>query len=169
MKIEYLKVEEITPYDRNPRHNEEAVEMVRKSIDEFGFNVPILLDKDHVIIAGHTRWEAAQGKLETVPCIILDELDEKKARQYRIIDNKTAEHGIWDYEKLIDELSDIKELDMSIFEFGDLNRTEDEEALDEEDERFTSNLDQSFEIELDDFGDEAFEYECPYCGFMWNE
>lgn len=169
MKIEYLKVEEITPYVRNPRHNEEAVEMVRRSIDEFGFNVPILLDKDHVIIAGHTRWEAAQGKLETVPCIILDELDEKKARQYRIIDNKTAELGIWDYEKLIDELSDIKELDMSIFEFGDLNKMEDEDTFDEEDERFTSNLDQSFEIELDNFGDEAFEYECPYCGFMWNE
>ena len=169
MKIEYLKLEEITPYDRNPRKNDAAIELVRKSIDEFGFNVPILLDKDHVIVAGHTRYEAAKGKLKTVPCIILEDLDEKKARQYRIVDNKTSEIGIWDYEKLIDELEGIKEIDMSMFEFGELNKSEEEETLDEEDGRFTSNLDQSFEIELDDFGEEAFEYECPYCGFMWNE
>lgn len=169
MKIEYLKLEEITPYDRNPRKNDAAIELVRKSIDEFGFNVPILLDKDHVIVAGHTRYEAAKGNLETVPCIILEDLDEKKARQYRIVDNKTSEIGIWDYEKLIDELEGIKEIDMSMFEFGELNKSEEEETLDEEDGRFTSNLDQSFEIELDDFGEEAFEYECPYCGFMWNE
>ena len=169
MKIEYLKLEEITPYDRNPRKNDAAIELVRKSIDEFGFNVPILLDKDHVIVAGHTRYEAAKGKLKTVPCIILEDLDEKKARQYRIVDNKTSEIGIWDYEKLIDELEGIKEIDMSMFEFGELNKSDEEDELDEEDGRFTSNLDQSFEIELDDFGEEAFEYECPYCGFMWNE
>lgn len=169
MEIVYLNLEDITPYDRNPRKNEEAVEMVGKSIDEFGFNVPILLDKDHVIVAGHTRYEAAKGKLKTVPCIVLEDLDENKARQYRIIDNKTGELGIWDYEKLIDELEDIHELDMSMFDFGDLNKSGEDEELDEEDDRFTSNLDQSFEIELDDFGDEAFECECPYCGFMWNE
>lgn len=169
MKIEYIKLEEITPYDRNPRKNDAAIELVRKSIDEFGFNVPILLDKDHVIVAGHTRYEAAKGKMKTVPCIILENLDEKKARQYRIVDNKTSEIGIWDYEKLIDELEGIKEIDMSMFEFGELNKSDEEDALDEEDGRFTSNLDQSFEIELNDFGEEAFEYECPYCGFMWNE
>lgn len=169
MKIEYLKLEDIIPYQRNPRKNDAAVEVVRKSIEEFGFNVSILIDKDHVIIAGHTRYEAAKGRFNVVPCIILEDLDEDKARQYRIVDNKTSELGIWDYEKLIDELDGITELDMSMFEFGDLNRSEDEDELDEEDSRFTSNLDQSFEIELDDFGKEAFEYECPYCGFMWNE
>ena len=169
MDIQYLKLEEITPYERNPRKNDAAVEMVRKSIDEFGFNVPILLDKNHVIIAGHTRYEAAKGKLERVPCIVLEDLSEDKARQYRIIDNKTSELGIWDYEKLVDELEGIHELDMSMFDFGDLNKSGEDEELNEEDDRFTSNLDQSFEIELDDFGDEAFEYECPYCGFMWNE
>lgn len=169
MKIEYLKLEDITPYEQNPRLNDDAVEMVEKSIAEFGFNVPILLDKDHVIIAGHTRYLAAQSKKMTmVPCIILDDFDEDKIRQYRIVDNKTQELGIWDYEKLIEELDDITELDMSMFDFGSLLET-DEEDLDEEDDRLTSNLDQSFEIDLDDFGDEAFEYECPYCGFMWNE
>ena len=169
MKIEYLKLEDITPYEQNPRLNDDAVEMVEKSIAEFGFNVPILLDKDHVIIAGHTRYLAAQSKkMKMVPCIILDDLDEDKVRQYRIVDNKTQELGIWDYEKLIEELDDITELDMSMFDFGSLLET-DEEDLDEEDDRLTSNLDQSFEIDLDDFGDEAFEYECPYCGFMWNE
>lgn len=169
MKIEYLKLEDITPYEHNPRLNDDAVEMVERSIAEFGFNVPILLDKDHVIIAGHTRYKAAQAQnIKTVPCIILDDLDEDKVRQYRIVDNKTQELGIWDYEKLIEELEDITELDMSIFDFGELLKA-DEEEFDDDDDRVTSNLDQSFEIDLDDFGDEAFEYECPYCGFMWNE
>ena len=168
-KIEYRKLTDIIPYEHNPRLNDNAVEKVARSISEFGFNVPILIDRESVIVAGHTRYLAAQSLgISEVPCIVLDELDEEKVRQYRIIDNKTQELGIGDYEKLIDELYDIKELDMSIFDFGSLDEEADEE-LDEEDSRLTSNLDQSFEIDIDDFGDEAFEYECPYCGFKWNE
>ena len=164
-QIHYFKVADIKPYDRNPRDNSKAVDKVAASIEEFGFNVPVLIDTHQVLVAGHTRLEAAKKLgLETIPCIVLDGLDPELIKQYRIIDNKTGELSSWDYEKLMLELEAITEIDMSLFEFGDFSEVEEEAAPD-----FNSNLDHGSEIDLGEFDDDTFEHECPYCGFRWND
>ena len=163
MDITYLKISQVVPYEHNPRINDEAVGMVAESIRQFGFNVPILLDGEKVIVAGHTRYEAAKILgLEEVPCIIMDDLSEEDARQFRIVDNKTGELSGWDYEKLISELEGIKGIDMSVFDFGKFNDAAEPANLE-------SNLTSGKELDLDSFEDESFENECPYCGFKWNE
>ena len=161
-EIKYISIEEVIPYENNPRKNEEAVKMAAKSIEDFGFNVPLLIDKDNVIIAGHTRYKAAKELgLKEVPCIVLD-LDENLAKQYRIVDNKTSDLSSWDYEKLTFEMDSIPGIDFSFF--GLNNEEEDEEGG-----NVTGSLDEGIELDLDDYEDDQFEFECPYCGFKWNE
>lgn len=163
MEVVNLKLKEVRPYENNPRHNEEAVGLVVESIEQFGFNVPILLDVDKVIVAGHTRYEAAKVLgLEEVPCIIMEDMSDEAVRQFRIVDNKTGELSSWDYEKLIAELDNIKGIDMSIFDFGKFDKVAEPANL-------ASNLTEGKELDLDEFEDETFEFECPYCGFKWNE
>ena len=97
MKIEMRNVSDLIPYQNNPRNNEAAVEPVMKSIKEFGFRVPIIIDKDHTIIAGHTRLKAAKKlKLTEVPCVIADDLSEQQIKAFRLADNKVAEMSDWD-------------------------------------------------------------------------
>lgn len=167
MRIIERKLQDIIPYENNPRKNDEAVDKVAASIEQFGFNVPVLVDKDGVLVAGHTRLKAAERLgMEKVPCIIIDSLDDEKIRQFRILDNKTGELSSWDYDKLILELNAIPEIDMAAFEFGDFSGTA---AIGTGDGVKEQNLDEGIEIDLDDFEDDAFDYECPYCGFRWNE
>lgn len=108
-KITYKKLSEIIPYENNPRHNDTAVEYVSRSIKEFGFNVPIVVDKNNVIITGHTRYKASKELgLHEVPCIVADWLTEDQAKAFRIVDNKTSELSTWDYDllgKAIDNVS----------------------------------------------------------------
>lgn len=134
MKIEYLNIEDIIPYENNPRHNENAVDYVANSIKEFGFKVPIIIDKENVIVTGHTRLKAAEKLgLEKVPCIYADDLAEEQIKAFRIADNKVSEFSTWDLDKLDLELEDIN-LDMSefgIIETADIN-WEDVEDLEEE-------------------------------------
>ncbi|MCI9975985.1 ParB N-terminal domain-containing protein [Clostridioides difficile] len=86
-EVVYLNLEDIKPYQNNPRRNDEAIEKVIKSIDEFGFTNPILVDEDNIIIAGHTRYEASkQLELKQVPCIVLKNLTEEQIKAYRLID-----------------------------------------------------------------------------------
>lgn len=117
MEIIEKKLSEITPYENNPRKNDDAVEYVANSIREFGWKVPIVIDRDGVIIAGHTRYKAAQ-KLgyETVPCIMADDLTPEQVKAYRLADNKVSELAGWDFEMLDAELEDI-DLDMEAFGF----------------------------------------------------
>lgn len=111
----------ITPYENNPRINERAVEAVAASIKEFGWQQPIVVDKNGVIIAGHTRYKAALLLgLKTVPVTVAD-LTEEQATAYRIADNKTADLSEWDYEKLSDEISGITGIDMRDFGFTDVD------------------------------------------------
>ena len=118
MKIIEKSVEELTPYENNPRKNDGAVDAVAASIREFGFKVPIIIDKDNVIVAGHTRLKAARKLgLETVPCIIADDLSPKQIQAFRLADNKTAELADWDFDMLSVELSDLDDIDMSEFGF----------------------------------------------------
>ena len=170
MEILTKRLEDLKPYDKNPRKNDRAVEKVVESIKLHGFIDPILITEDGEIVAGHTRYKAAtQVGLEEVPCIVVDIQDPELIRQYRIIDNKTQELSAWDVTKLIAEMKSTTEVDVSAFEFADfttLRQTSDDE---EDEEDYTGNLDVGVEINLDDFDDETFEHECPYCGFRWNE
>ena len=110
MEIINLKINDIKPYENNPRVNDQAVDKVAASIQEFGFNSPIVVDKDLVIINGHTRHKAAKKLgLEEVPVLIVENLTEEQVRAYRIADNKTAEYSKWDYEKLIQEIQELQE------------------------------------------------------------
>ena len=115
MKVEYININDLVPYKNNPRLNDEAVEYVAQSINQFGFKVPIVIDKNNVIVTGHTRLKASkQLGLEEVPCIRADDLTEQQIKAFRIADNKVGEIATWDNEKLEIELEEI-EIDMSSF------------------------------------------------------
>ncbi len=122
MNIIEKNIADIKPYGNNPRKNDSAVAPVANSIREFGFKVPIVIDKDGIIIAGHTRYRAAKElKLKTVPCIVADDLTEQQVKAFRLADNKVSEFATWDDDLLKDELEDILNLDMHDFGFDELN------------------------------------------------
>lgn len=133
MKVIQKNTADLIPYDKNPRRNDAAVEKVAASIREFGFKVPIIIDTEGVIIAGHTRLNAAELlQLKKVPCIIADDLSEEQIKAFRLADNKTAEFAYWDFELLTEELKDITDIDMSEFGF-DITALEDEDPEIQED------------------------------------
>lgn len=123
MNIVELNINDLIPYENNPRKNDEAVQYVANSIKEFGFKVPIVIDKDYVIVAGHTRYKASkQLGLEKVPCIIADDLTDEQIKAFRLADNKTGELAEWDIDLLDDELDDILSIDMEDFGFMDIEK-----------------------------------------------
>jgi site-specific DNA-methyltransferase (adenine-specific) len=118
MQVIEKPINEIKPYEKNPRKNDEAVQYVANSIKEFGFKVPIVIDKNGVIVAGHTRYKAAQELgLEKLPCIIADDLTEEQVKAFRLADNKVGEIAEWDFDLLGEELDGIFDIDMSDFGF----------------------------------------------------
>lgn len=118
MQIIEKDINSLIEYDNNPRNNEPAVDKVMASIKEFGFKVPIIVDKNNIIVAGHTRLKAAkQLSFEKVPCIVADDLTEEQVKAFRLADNKVSEFAEWDFDALEEELSNI-EFDMSAFGFG---------------------------------------------------
>lgn len=121
LKIIYKTLNELKPYDENPRHNEQAVDAVANSIENFGFKVPIVIDKDDVIVCGHTRYLASQQlELNEVPCVIADDLTDEQIKAYRLVDNKVAELSEWDFSLLDKELAELENIDMSQFGFDEL-------------------------------------------------
>lgn len=134
-KIVLMKINEIIPYDNNPRLNDEAVDAVANSIKTFGFRNPIIVDKNNVIIAGHTRLLASKKLgLERVPVIVVTDLNDDEIKALRLADNKTAEIAKWDMSKLGVELANIN-MDMLQFGFEDLiNKLEKEVKEDDFDE-----------------------------------
>ena len=117
----YMSIKDIKPYENNPRKNDEAVKYVMESLKEFGFKTPMVIDKDHVIICGHTRFKAAQKLgIKEVPVVIADDLTEEQVQAYRLADNKTGEKAEWDEDLLVRELADISGIDMSLFGFEDV-------------------------------------------------
>ena len=132
MKIIERKLSDLIPYENNPRNNDGAVDAVAASIKEFGFKVPIVIDKANVIIAGHTRFKASEKlKLEKVPCIVADDLTEQQIKAYRLADNKVGELADWDFGALEMELEGIDEIDMEQFGFEPLV-AEDAEIVEDE-------------------------------------
>ncbi|WP_337439120.1 ParB N-terminal domain-containing protein [Acidaminococcus fermentans] len=121
MNIVDKNVDEIIPYENNPRKNDKAVPAVAKSIQEFGFKVPIVIDKNNIIVNGHTRLKAAKKLgLETVPCIVADDLTPDQIRAFRLADNKVGEIATWDDDKLEEELTELTGIiDMQDFGFED--------------------------------------------------
>ena len=118
-QISYRDISEIHPYEHNPRNNAAAVEPVAQSIKNFGFRVPILVDREGTIIAGHTRYKAAQLLgMERVPCILVDDLSDEQVRAYRIADNKVAEASSWDEDILRIEMETLKALNVDLEQTG---------------------------------------------------
>ena len=151
MQIHDISISLLREYDNNPRNNDGAVDAVAKSIREFGFKVPVVVDTDNVIVCGHTRVKAARELgMETVPCIIADDLTPEQIRAFRLADNKTAELAGWDFAKLEEELAALAaEFDMTAFGFH-----------------------ADSDVDIDDFFEEAGEKKekepktvtCPHCG-----
>ena len=112
MDIIYRTLEELKPYEKNPRKNDAAVDAVAASIKEFGFRQPIVIDKDNVIVCGHTRYKALKklGWAIRVPCVMAEDLTDEQIRAYRIADNKAADLSIWDNRLLLEELEGLGDI-----------------------------------------------------------
>lgn len=135
MDIINLELSNIKEYENNPRKNDEAVKYVAESIKQFGFKVPIVIDKNNVIVCGHTRYKAAQKlKLKTVPCIKADDLTDEQINAYRLADNKVSEKAEWDFDLLNFELGELDSTGIDMSDFG-------------------------FDFNVDDLGVEEFENE----------
>ena len=135
MEIVYKGIGEIRPYENNPRKNDGAVDAVAASIKEFGWKVPVVIDKGGVIVAGHTRYKAAQKLgIDRIPCIVADDLTDEQVRAYRLVDNKVCELATWDLDALGEELGqlDFSGIDMMEFGFGDIEIDEDVEIVEDE-------------------------------------
>lgn len=139
MNIVYKTLEEIIPYEKNPRKNDNAIECVMNSIKEFGFKVPIVIDSNNIIVAGHTRYKAAQQlNMQEVPCIITDDLTDEQVKAFRLVDNKASELSGWDFNLLQEELDGIINIDLDKFGFfiednvGNLSVTDDDFLSDTE-------------------------------------
>lgn len=152
MEIITKPIEEIHEYENNPRNNDMAVQYVVESIRNFGFRVPILIDRYNVIVAGHTRVKAArQLGISNVPCIVADDLSDEQVRAFRIIDNKVAEMSDWDLDKLDAELSDL-DFDWEDFGFPDDDDSELYEDIPELAKTYTEP--------------EVAKLQCPRCGHV---
>src|SRR3990167_8503460 len=132
MDVENIPIAEIIPYSKNPRKNDKAVDIVAKSIKEFGFKVPIILDKNNVIIAGHTRLKAAEKLgLKEVPVLWADDLTPEQVKAFRIMDNKSSEYAEWDRELLKGELKELLESNFNL-ELTGLRESEINEIIGEQ-------------------------------------
>lgn len=129
LKIEYINIDELVPYDKNAKlHPKDQIEQIKKSIEEFGMNDPIAIDKDNVIIEGHGRLIACKELNYTeVPIIRLDHLTDEERKAYTLVHNKLTMNSDFDIDILNDELNDIININMEDFGF-DLN-FEDEEIV----------------------------------------
>ena len=135
LEIKYININDIIPYEKNPRKNEDAIPYVMESIKNFGFKNPIILDKNNVIVCGHTRLESAKRlNMQEVPCLYADDLTDEQIKAFRLAENKVSEYAKWDKDLLDLELEDL-EINMEDFGF-DLDIEED---LFKENERHRTN------------------------------
>lgn len=152
-KVVMMNIKDVTPYDNNPRQNDAAVKSVANSIKQFGFKQPIVVDKDNVIIVGHTRLKAAKRlKLKEVPVIVADDLNDDQVRMYRLADNRVGELADWDSDALMAELDKLNDSGLDFGDFGFNGEFFEEEGIDLDNP--TSSGD---DIEGDDFDEEPVE------------
>ena len=147
--VQYVKLEDVIPYANNPRKNDgDAVDKVAASIKEYGFNVPLVLDKDNVIITGHTRYKAANKlKLSEVPCIYANHLTPAQVKAYRIADNKVAEYSTWNDDLLSLEFEQLQELDFD-FDLTGFEDIEIENYIQENESEHVTDVEDDYEVEL---------------------
>ena len=120
MKVIERDLTSIRPYENNPRQNDAAVEYVANSLRAFGWKQPIVIDRDGVIVAGHTRYKAALSLgMSKAPCVIADDLTEEQVKAYRLADNKVGEIATWDFSLLEEQLAEIQDINMEDFGFLD--------------------------------------------------
>ena len=169
-QIVYIGIDELVPYENNPRVNDEAVQYLVASIKAFGFRQPIIVDEDNVIICGHTRLMAAKELgMDSVPCIRVTDLNEEQKKAYRLADNKTAEMSTWDWSKLEQELGSI---DMSVCNFDmtdfgfDSSLMRDFGSTAEDDTEATAPMEHQNEYKEYDENIET-SHKCPMCGYEW--
>lgn len=150
LKIEYVGVNELNPYENNARkHSSVDVESIMASIEEFGFNDPIGVWKDNVIIEGHGRLMAAKALgMDKVPVIRLDELTDEQRRAYTLAHNKTAELSSWDFDMLEQELAEI-DLDMSEFGFENMIEGDTDEPAKTSDKDLSDKVADIYQIVID--------------------
>ena len=154
MQIVNKNIEELIPYEKNPRKNDEAVKYVARSIEEFGFKVPMVIDSNNVIVCGHTRYKAAKelGMTE-LPCIIADDLTEEQIKAFRLADNKVGEIADWDFELLNEEMQELG-MDMADFGFIELTDIDADEFFDDAEPKAEKE-------------EEEKEVQCPHCGMFF--
>lgn len=134
INIVYKSIDELIPYVNNPRDNSDAVDAVASSIKNFGFKVPIVVDKGNEIVTGHTRLLAAKKLgIEKVPVIVADDLTQNEVKAFRLADNKVGELAQWDLEALENELGGVEGIDMTQFGFDELEELAEEIVEDIED------------------------------------
>jgi ParB-like chromosome segregation protein Spo0J len=168
MKVETVSIESLIPYANNPRNNEEAIEKVARSIDEFGWQQPIVVDENMVVIVGHTRLLAAKSLgLNEVPIHVADKLTDEQARAYRLADNRTNEYASWNMNLVGIELRELDDLGMDIELTGFSNIELASLLIDPEliDESYDKNG--VMEIGQEDFN--KFDNKCPRCGFEFDD
>lgn len=153
MTIIEKKISELTPYENNPRKNDKSIDAVANSISTFGFKVPIIIDKHNIIVAGHTRYKAAiKIKMESVPCIIADDLTDEQIKAFRLVDNKAGEASRWDIDMLANEIASIN-IDINDFGFDELIKDTDNEEI-------------ALDLDNDDQHQQKIKIcHCPKCGY----
>lgn len=160
MKIVERKIEQLQPYENNPRKNEDAVEYVANSIREFGWQVPIVIDRDNTIVAGHTRYLAAiELGIDKIPCVVAENLSEQQIKAFRLADNRVGEASSWDWDMLQVEIDSITDIDLSDFNFT-LDTDVDIDSFFTETEEDTKS---GMETEA-----KPKKIQCPHCG-KWIE
>ena len=165
MELKTLKIKDIHPYERNARKNDQAVDAVAKSIEQCSYVAPIVVDENHVILAGHTRWKALKklGRTEC-ECIVKDGLTEEQKKKYRLLDNKTNELADWDFDLLENELDglDFGSLDL---DWG-IEEDEAEEPKERKEAKINMTISVVIDCENEDEAEEIFNhlteegYEC---------
>ena len=159
LKIEYVSIDTLKTYENNAKiHDADQIEQIKRSITDFGFNDPIAVWKDNVIIEGHGRYIAAtELGIPAVPIIRLDKLSDEERKAYGLIHNKLTMDTGFDYDMLREELEGMS-IDASQYGF-DIDFEEEEREYKIENREYSAG----------DFNDEKFKYECPECGFRFNE
>jgi hypothetical protein len=168
LNVKTVSLDKLIPYWRNPRKNDVAVEKVMESIKKYGYQAPILVDKEMVIIAGHTRYQALKQLGHTKVTVVVTDMPAKKAKEYRVIDNKTSEYASWTDDLMLElkEFTDAHTLDVFFpnikleTNFGDLTAPVTMQDM----ERAEAKLDNQIPSVANAAADQAkIVVTCPYC------
>lgn len=157
LKIEYMYVGDLTPYENNAKlHPDEQIEQIKESIEKFGFNDPIAIwGKDNIIIEGHGRLQAAKELgIDQVPIVRLDDLSDEERKAYTLVHNKLTMNSGYDFDTLQKELDSISDIDMSDFGFDDSEMPD------------IDGLFKETPQDNEDSANKTHMIKCPHCGEM---